>query len=229
MADMTLVMASKNYSLWPLPAWLCMRTAKLDFEEVVIPFGEPDTTTRMLEYGPTGRVPALKHDDRTIWDSLAICEYVNELVPSARLWPEDSYARAVARSVVAELHSGGGRFIAYTLDTNVRRQTKRVKLTEVNPRLVERAVADFDRVTEIWRDCRVRFGSGGPFLFGHFTIADAMHAHLVNRFVTYDIELPGDCQIYREVMRSYPPLVEWIAAAEEESSKLEAVDNLFNE
>jgi len=229
MVDMTLVIASKNYCLWPLPAWLCMRTANLDFEEVVIPFEEPDTTTRMLEYGPTGRVPVLKHGDRTIWDSLAICEYVNELVPSARLWPEDSEARAVARSVVAELHSGGGRFIAYTLDTNIRRRTKRVKLREVNPKLTERAVTDFNRVMDIWKDCRARFGSDGPFLFGHFTIADAMHAHLVNRFVTYDIELPEDCQIYRDVVRSYPPLVEWIAAAEKEPSRLEQVDNLFNE
>jgi glutathione S-transferase len=229
MADMTLVIASKNYSLWPLPAWLCMRTARLDFEEVVIPFDEADTTKRMLKYGPTGRVPVLKHGDRTIWDSLAICEYVNELVPSARLWPEDAEARAVARSVVAELHSGGGRFIAYTLDTNVRRRTKRVTLTEVNPRLAERAITDFDRVMEIWRDCRARFGSGGPFLFGHFTIADAMHAHLVNRFVTYDIELPADCQNYRDAMRAYPPHVEWIAAAEEEESTLESVDNLFTD
>ena len=122
MADMTFVLANKNYCLWPLPAWLCMKTAKLDFEEVLIPFEQPDTTERMLDYGPTGRVPVLKHGDRTIWDSLAICEYVNELVLEANLWPADSEARAVARSVAAEMHSGGARTISFALDTNVRRR-----------------------------------------------------------------------------------------------------------
>ena len=222
MTDMTLMIASKNYCLWPLPAWLCMRTAKLDFEEVVIPFFQPDTTKRMLEYGPTGRTPVLKHGDRTIWDSLAICEYVNELEPSAQLWPEESEARALARSVVAEMHSGGGRAISFYYDTNVRRRTKRVEPTED-------VATNIKRIMAIWSDCRERFGSAGPFLFGHFTIADAMHAHIVNRFVTYNVELPADGEIYRDVMRSYPPLVEWVAAAEKEDSTIERVDNLFTD
>ena len=119
MADMTFVLANKNYCLWPLPAWLCMKTAKLDFEEVLIPFEQPDTTERMLEYGPTGRVPVLKHGDRTIWDSLAICEYVNELVPEANLWPTDSEARSVARSVA------GGNALRWRADNFIRPRHKR--------------------------------------------------------------------------------------------------------
>lgn len=220
MADMTFVLANKNYCLWPLPAWLCMKTAKLDFEEVLIPFEQPDTTERMLEYGPTGRVPVLKHGDRTIWDSLAICEYVNELVPEANLWPTDSEARSVARSVAAEMHSGGARTISFALDTNVRRRTKRVTPTDDVAKNIKRILA-------IWNDCRTRFGSGRPFLFGHFTIADAMHAHVVDRFVTYDISLSTEGEVYRDTIRTYPPLVEWIAAAEKESWKMERVDNLF--
>ncbi len=222
MADMKLVIANKNYCLWPLAAWLCMRTAKLEFDEIVIPFDQPDTTARMREFGPTGRVPVLKHENLTIWDSLAICEYVNELVPNARLWPKDSEARAIARSVVSEMHSGGARAISSALDTNVRRRTKRVTPT---PEIK----TNIDRVIEIWRDCRSRFGSEGSFLFGHFTIADAVQAHVVNRFVTYDIALPPDAEIYQNTIRTYPPIVEWIKEAEKETWKMERVDNLFSE
>ncbi len=98
MADMTLVIADKNYCLWPLPAWLCLRIAGFDFDEVLIRFGDEDRRRKMLEYGPTGRVPILKHGHLTVWDSLAICEYVADLAPEARLWPEDLSARAVART-----------------------------------------------------------------------------------------------------------------------------------
>lgn len=222
MSDMTLVISNKNYCLWPLSAWLCMKFADLKFEEIVIPFEQPNTTERMLEYGPTGRVPVLKHGSRTIWDSLAICEYINELVPEAKLWPAETEARSVARSVASEMHSGGGRAISFTFDTNIRRRTKQITPTQdVNKNI--------ERILEIWRDCRTRFGGDGPFLFGKFTIADAMQAHIVNRFVTYDIELPAEGRKYLDTIRNFPPLVEWIKAAELEPWKMERVDKLFSE
>ena len=129
MADMTLIIANKNYCLWPLSAWLCLRTAGLEFNEVLIRFTDPDRRRKMLRYGPTGRVPVLLHRDLIVWDSLAICEYVNDLVPEAKLWPKDRSERAVARAFASEMHATGGsypgavRHIIYSLDTNVRRKT----------------------------------------------------------------------------------------------------------
>ena len=215
MPEMTLVIADKNYSLWPLPAWLCLRTAKLPFREVLIRFGQPDTRAQMLDHGPTGRVPVLKHGALAIWDSLAICEYVAELKPEAKLWPAARDARAVARSFAAEMHGTGGdypgavRRIIYTLDTNVRRRTARVR---PNPEVRE----SIDHLVAQWRLCREHHSTDGPFLFGHFTIADAMTAHLVNRLTTYDIELPEDAQAYCAALRAHPPLADWIAQAEAE-------------
>ena len=215
MSEMVLVIADKNYSLWPVPAWLCLRTAKLPFREVLIRFGQPDTREQMLRYSPTGRVPLLKHGALAIWESLAICEYVAELKPEARLWPAARDARAVARSFAAEMHGTGGdypgsvRRIVYALDTNVRRRTARVRPTPEAQESIDHLIAQ-------WRFCRENYGKDGPFLFGHFTIADAMTAHLVNRFVTYDIELPEDARAYCAALRAHPPLVDWIAQAEAE-------------
>jgi glutathione S-transferase len=215
LSEMTLVIADKNYSLWPLPAWLCLRSAKLPFREVLIRFGQPDTREQMLRHGPTGRVPVLKHGALTLWDSLAICEYVADLKPEAKLWPGARAARGVARSFAAEMHGTGGdypgavRRIIYSLDTNVRRRTARVRPSP-------EAQESIDHLTAQWRFCRENYGQDGPFLFGHFTIADAMTAHLVNRFVTYDIGLPDHARAYCAALRAHPPLAEWVAQAEAE-------------
>lgn len=216
MADMTLVIADKNYCLWPLPAWLCLRTAGLDFDEVLIRFGDRDRRAQMLRHGPTGRVPVLKHGDLTVWDSLAICEYVADLAPQTRLWPEDISARAVARAFAAEMHATGGtypgavRHIVFSLDTNVRRRTDPV----TPDAQVQVAI---DHLIESWRGLLSNYGGGGPFLFGHFTIADAMSAHLVNRLTTYAIAVPDDIAIYMEAMRTFPAMARWIAEAEAEN------------
>ncbi|MCG6902302.1 MAG: glutathione S-transferase [Rhodobacter sp.] len=212
MADMTLVIADKNYSLWPLSAWLCLRTAGLEFEEVLIRFTDPDRRAKMLEWGPTGRVPVLHHDGRVIWDSLAICEYVADLVPDARLWPVEAGARAVARAFSAQMHATGStypgavRHIIFALDTNVRRRTAPVT---PDPKVQE----SIDHLIAMWRRLRRQYGANGPFLLGHFTIADAMSAHLVNRLVTYAIAVPDDIAAYIDAMRAQPAMQRWIAEA----------------
>lgn len=215
MADLTLIIADKNYCLWPLPAWLCLRTAGLDFKEVLIRFGDEDRREQMLKYGPTGRVPVLHHGDLVIWDSLAICEYVAELAPDADLWPEDIGTRATARAFAAEMHGIGGtypgsaRHIVFSLDTNVRRRTDPVT---PEPKVQEA----IDHLTTTWGRLLAEQGQGGPFLFGQFTIADAMSAHLVNRLTTYAIPVPSKIAAYMEAVRTYPPMAEWIAAAQAE-------------
>ncbi|MGI9394902.1 MAG: glutathione S-transferase family protein [Boseongicola sp.] len=215
MADMTLVIADKNYCLWPLPAWLCLRVAGLEFDEVLIRFGDVDRREKMLKYGPTGRVPVLVHQGLSIWDSLAICEYVADLCPDAGLWPQDIRARAVARAFSAEMHATGGgypgaaRHIIFSLDTNVRRRTDPVA---PEPKVREA----IDHLIASWRKLRETYGQNGPFLFGHFTIADAMSAHLVNRLTTYAIEVPDDIAAYMTSVRAFPAMAEWISEAEAE-------------
>ena len=215
MADMTLVIADKNYCLWPLPAWLCLKIAGFDFDEVLIRFGDEDRREQMLKWGPTGRVPVLKHGDLTVWDSLAICEYVADLAPKARLWPKDRAARAVARAFSAEMHATGGtypgavRHVIFSLDTNVRRRTDPVT---PEPH-VQTAI---DHLVGSWQRLRAEHGGDGPFLFGHFTIADAMSAHLVNRLTTYAIHVPEDIAAYMNAVRRFPAMAEWIKGAEAE-------------
>jgi len=223
MSDTILVIADKNYSLWPLAPWLCLKASNMPFKEKLIRFGQSNTRAQMLEYSPTGRVPAFHHNGLEIWDSLAICEYISELNPLAKLWPSNSNARAVARAFSCEMHGTGGaypgapRHIIYSLDTNIRRRTERVCLSKATQESVDYLVLH-------WRRLREAFGGEGSFLFGHFTIADAMSAHLVNRFVTYNVKLPKDIQEYCEAIRSYPPLVDWINQAELEEWKLASAE-----
>ena len=219
----TLVIADKNYSLWPLAPWLCMKKAKMPFTEILIRFGQHNTREKMLEYGPTGRVPVLIHNGLKIWDSLAICEFVNDLYPSENLWPENLLARAQARTFAAEMHATGGAFpgaprhIIYSLDTNVRRRTDRVK-----PK--NHLLESINYLITRWKNLIHAFGGPGGFLFGEFTIADAMSAHVVNRFYTYDIELPNDINNYCKNMRQFSPLAQWIREAESEDWTLPSAE-----
>ena len=217
MADITLITANKNYCLWPLPVWLCFKIADLEFDEIVIPFGDPDARERFLELTPTGTVPALKHGDLTIWDSSAICEYVAELAPEAGLWPKDRSTRAMARSVVADIHSASGAHrsgvpyidVGAVMPTNIRQRTNSIEV----PADIQQI---FDRNTKLWRACRSKHADDGPFLFGQFSIADAMSAPLVNRFVTYNVGLGAIEAEYRDTMRAHPLIKEYIALAEQE-------------
>jgi len=213
MAEMTLIVGNRNYSSWSLRAWLAMRAADLDFEEVMIPLDQPDTAARIAEYSPAGLVPILRHGANTIWDSLAICEYAAELAPQARLWPEDRGARAVARSVSAEMHSGFAA-LRRALPMNMRADRPGVPIaTEVQ--------ADIDRICDIWRDCRNAFGAGGPFLFGAFSIADAMFAPVASRFRTYRVAVDKTAQAYVEAIHALPAMQEGSVAAAAEPWILE--------
>ena len=215
MADMTLITANKNYCNWPLPAWLCLRVAGLEFDEIVIPFGDPDARERFKELTPMGSVPALKHGAMTIWDSLAICEYVAELAPKAALWPDDQTTRAVARSVAAEIHSfsgahtAGARSAGSVMPTNFRQRTEPVDVPADIQIL-------FDRHLNLWRECRTEYAEDGQYLFGPFSIAEDMSASLVNRFVTYNVPLGATEAAYRDAIRDHAEIKEYVALAETE-------------
>ncbi len=209
MADLTIVLGNKNYSSWSLRAWLALRATGLDFDEVLVPLDQPDTRAHLLQHSGAGRVPVLHHGDLTVWDSLAICEYLAELVPSAGLWPSAAAARAVARSVVAEMHAG---FVALRARMPMNCRVDRGGVGSSPD--VER---DIGRIVDIWRSTRAMFGEGGPFLFGGFTIADAFYAPVVSRFVTYGVRPQDDAAVsYMDTIWQMPWVVEWVEAAKAE-------------
>ncbi len=205
---LTLFIGNKNYSSWSLRPWLALKLARVPFEEVLIPLHQTTTRQDILRHSPTGKVPALKIDETVIWDSLAICEWAAEQASDAQLWPQDTIARAVARSVSAEMHSG---FVGLrsALPMNIRRSAPPRALTPA-------AQDDINRITALWRDCRKRFGIGGPFLFGPPTIADAMFAPVVHRLNSYLVEVDDDSRAYIAAMLALPPMVEWTEAGKRE-------------
>jgi glutathione S-transferase len=213
MADFTIYIANKNYSSWSLRGWLMLKQTGAAFEEVVIPLDEPNTRANILRHSPSGKVPALQHGAFTVWDSLAIGEYLAELFPQARLWPENRAARAIARAASAEMHSGFAALRSH-LPMNVRSSFP-------NRGVTPEAQADINRIAALWRDCRKRFGDGGDFLFGHFTIADAMYAPVVSRFRTYKIELEEETQRYADAVWALPAMQEWATAARNEPMIIE--------
>ncbi|MDR6769522.1 glutathione S-transferase family protein [Azospirillum sp. BE72] len=215
MSDLTLVMGNKAYSSWSLRPWLAMKQAGLAFAETVIPLRQPDTAARIAEHSPSGRVPSLIHAGLTVWDSLAICEYVAELAPEAGLWPADRAARAVARAVSAEMHSG---FVPLrtSMPMNLKSDRKGQGMTDAT-------AADIARIEALWADVRSRFGTpaGGPFLFGAFTIADAMFAPVVTRLETYGVAVSPESRAYMDAVLALPAMREWMAAAKEEPWEFE--------
>ena len=209
-----LIIGNKNYSSWSLRSWLTLKQSGLTFEEVRIPLDLPDTHTRILEYSPSGRVPALRQDNLTIWESLAICEYIAELVPDRHLWPTDPAARAVARAVSAEMHAGFSNLRAeMPMDCRARRSQAATSAVQ----------QDIDRIFVLWQACRQQFGQGGEFLFGEFSIADAMFAPVTSRFVTYDVALTPAAQAYVNAVWGLPAMQEWLSAAEAEAEVLDLV------
>jgi glutathione S-transferase len=185
-----------------------MKHAGIPFNEVHIPLFQDDSAQRLREYSPSGFVPVLKAGDLTIWDSIAICEYLAEQFPQHHLWPTDAKARAVARSVSAEMHSGFSA-LRENMTHNCRRRYPGVGRA---PGVQE----NIDRICAIWRDCRARFGAGGEMLFGKFSIADAMYAPVVNRFITYDVSVDPVSAAYMRSILALPALQQWIAEAHEE-------------
>ena len=198
-----LVIGDRNYSSWSLRPWLAIKQAKLPFEEIFIRLRETGTKAAIFKYSPSGKVPCLIDGDTVVWESLAICAYRAE--SDASLWPADRRARAEARSVCAEMHSGFG-----ALRQNLPMQISASKPYEERNAEVK---ADLARIVKIWESCRARFAAGGPFLFGPFTIADAMYAPVVWRFVTYAVDAPAASRAWLDTMCALPAMQEWRAAA----------------
>ena len=208
MPELTLVIGTKAYSSWSLRPWLAMAHTGIEFGEIVIALRRPDTTANILLHSAAGTVPILKTPQNTIWDSLAICEYVAETFPDRRLWPEDAAARAVARSVSAEMHAGFADLRACLPMNLLEREPGRGRTPACE--------ADIARVLQLWRDVRARFGGDGPFLFGSFTIADAMYAPVCTRFDSYAVPLDPASQAYVDTILGLPAMQNWYAAARAE-------------
>ena len=207
MSDLTLVIGNKNYSSWSLRPWLLMKQLGVSFREHLIQLSVDGTRGEIDKHGPSGKVPVLRDGELCVWDSLAICEYVAELKGAG--WPKDARARAVARSAAAEMHSG---FV------NLRSQWPmnargRNRSTPLTPTLE----ADIKRVDQLWTDCHQRFGAGkGPWLFGEFSVADAMYAPVVLRFNTYGAQVSPTVREYMSAVLEDRYVKEWVAAAEQE-------------
>jgi glutathione S-transferase len=208
MVEFTLVLGNKNYSSWSLRGFLAARLAGIDFEERLVRLSEPGSRAQLLSHSPAGKVPILKHGARVVWDSLAIIEYLAEQRPEAQLWPADADARALARSIAAEMHAGFAALRRH-MPMNLR---KHLPGKGQGPGVG----ADIARIVAIWEDCRRRFGAGGPFLFGKPGAVDAMYAPVATRFRTYGVALDEVAEAYVEAVLAWPPFLEWQAAAVEE-------------
>ncbi len=213
---MKIVLGNKNYSSWSMRPWLVLQHFGIPCEEQVVPLDQPTSAADIARFSPSGRVPALLVGELTVWDSLAICEYLADKFPDKALWPKDPAARAVARSVSAEMHSG---FAA--LRTHCPFKLK--ETFEPKPLLPE-VQADVDRIVALWSDCRRRYGQGGPFLFGAFSIADAMYAPVVSRFRTYGVKPGGEAGTWMDAVWALPEVQRWGEAARAESFHMKRYD-----
>jgi glutathione S-transferase len=203
-----LIIGNKNYSSWSLRPWFAMTVAGIPFEEEVVPLHTPEFKARVLPLSPTGRVPVLIDGDAIIWESLAILEYLNDAFPQARLWPQDTAARAHARAVANEMHAG---FVPLrrSCPMNLWRPV-------TTPELAPDIRANVARIDAMWSDCRARFGADGPFLFGPFCAADAMYAPVVSRFRTYGIGVGAVARAYMDAIVDLPAWHAWHQAALQE-------------
>jgi glutathione S-transferase len=206
MAPLSLVIGNKNYSSWSLRAWIFLKHAGVEFQEILVRLDAAETREQIERYGPSGRVPVLRHGNVCVWDSLAICEYVAEL--SGIGWPKAPEARAMARSVSAEMHSGFTS-LRSLWPMNARARNRRTAVTTA-------LEADIERIDEIWNACRRRFADGGPWLFGEYSVADAMYAPVVLRFNTYAARISQTARWYMASVLEDAPLQDWLQAAKQE-------------
>lgn len=210
MTQYRLVIGNKAYSSWSLRPWLLMKEAGLAFEEIRIPLYQDGHAARILQHTPAGRVPVLHDGALTVWETLAICEYLAERHPQKNLWPAAVAARAHARAVSAEMHAGFAA-LRSNLCMNLRRTFAGAGMTPAVAR-------DIARIEALWGDCLARYG--GPFLFGRFGIADAMYAPVATRFKTYAVTLGADAQRYAERVLALPSMRAWYADAAAETEVL---------
>ncbi|MDT6960321.1 glutathione S-transferase family protein [Cupriavidus sp. SZY C1] len=215
MAKTTLTISSKTYSSWSLRGWLLARFAGLEFEEVLVTPDDPAVRAEILLLSPSFLVPCLRHECVTVWDTLAIGEYLNEIRPEARLLPADLAARAHCRAICGEMHSGFAAMRA-ALPMNLKGHFPGLKVWS-------RAQADIDRISTIWTECLDRYG--GPYLFGEQrTMADAMYAPVVTRFVTYGVKLEPPLVAFCKTILAMPELQEWIRGARDEPGEISELD-----
>jgi len=213
-----LTLSSKNYSSWSLRGWLMARFAGLDFDEVMVSPDDADVRKELLLLAPSIRVPCLSHEGATVWNTLAIAQYLEEVVAGAQLLPKDRIARAHCRSVSGEMNSGFANLRA-SLPMNL-------KAHYPKHRVWGGAKPDIERIVEIWTDCLATYG--GPFLFGaRRGMADAMYAPVVTRFLTYDVPLDATCRRYCETIMEMPEMREWVAAAKAEPDDIAELDMEF--
>jgi glutathione S-transferase len=208
-----LIIGNKNYSSWSLRAWFLLREADIDFDEHRIALDKDDTAREIAEFSPAGRVPVLLLDDVAVWDTLAIAETVAERWPEKKLWPENAAARAHARSISAEMHSGFEE-LRSRMPMNCRAMGRRVALPDELTR-------DIDRIIDIWSDCRRQYGDTGSWLFGEFSIADAMYAPVVLRLRTYGINLSESAGHFAQRVLQSEAMQEWLLACETETEVIE--------
>jgi glutathione S-transferase len=201
MGNLTLVIGNKNYSSWSLRPWIALTMAGIPFDEEIIQLDRPDTKAKIAAHSKAGRVPILRHGKITVWDSLAILEYLAEIFPGKNLWPKTRAARAVARAISSEMHAGFSA-LRTACPMNLRRPRKSVAFSDA-------VKADVQRIEEIWRECRANFGKNGKFLFGKFCNADAMFTPVVTRFDTYDIKVTNDTRQYMENVMATSAFRNW--------------------
>lgn len=209
-----LIIGNKNYSSWSLRAWLLLRESAIEFSEQRIALDTPTSQQELSAASAAGRVPVLRLDDLLVWDSLAIAETVAERWPEKSLWPQQTDARAHARAISAEMHAGFTNLRSH-MPMNCRVMGRKVSISDA-------LAKDIDRVIAIWSDCYRRYGDNGPWLFGQFSIADAMYAPVVLRFRSYGINLPESASVYPQRLLESPAMQEWLLAAESEVEVIES-------
>ncbi|SDU20134.1 glutathione S-transferase family protein [Stappia sp. ES.058] len=211
---MKLIVGNKNYSSWSMRAWLALALTGAPFEEELLALDTPEFYDRIQRLSPAGRVPVLIDGDTSVWDTLSIIEYLAETFPEAGLWPSERRARAHARSICAEFHSGFPDLRGH-FPMNLRRTPA------PHPRAPE-AGRDIARIREIWTTCRGEAGDSGPFLFGPFSAADCFFAPVVTRFLTYQLDMGETVRAYADAVMTHPLMLDWRAEAAKETAIVEA-------
>ena len=218
MAHAVLTLSSRNYSSWSLRGWLLCRLAGVDITEKHVSIDDPDNRAELLLLSPSVLVPRLTHEGASVWDTLAIAEYLNELYPKAAMYPAERKVRAHCRSISGEIHSGFAN-LRSALPMNLRTKHK-------NFRIFAGAKPDIERIEAIWKECLETYG--GPFLFGKKpSVADAMFAPVTRRFLTYGVVMAPTSAAYCATISDWPPMKEWIAAAAAEPEEMEELDVEF--
>lgn len=207
-----LVIGNKNYSSWSMRPWVALAAFGIPFEEVRIPLGQPDTSLQIARYSAAGKIPVLIDGDKTVWDSLAICEYLAERFPGKGMWPRDAAARAIARSACAEMHAGFADLRSA--------MTMNIHASFPGKGRTPGAQADIARICELWEQCLARFGRH-QFLFGEFSIADAYFAPVVMRFRTYGVWLAPVLQAYVDRVAAHPAVAQWVRGALQEPERID--------